>query len=96
MVIESETFRLLNQCLNRMLHRVSYFMDFKLKVNRSVMCTYNTQRARYTDPAEEPHGAPQTGHTNAEITPQSNYYRILLNPFQVVIHQSPYYRQCIT
>jgi len=44
-VIEPETFRLLDQCLSRMLHRVSYIIDFKLMVNRAVMCTFNTSES---------------------------------------------------
>ena len=45
MVIEPETFRLLDQCLNRMLHRVSYIIDFKFTVNRAVMCTFSTSES---------------------------------------------------
>ena len=56
-----------------MRHRVSHITDFKLTVNRAVVCTFITlQTAGYTDPAEELHGVPQTGHVNSEITPQSD------------------------
>jgi hypothetical protein len=73
MVIEIVTFRLLDQCLNRMRHRVSHIIDFKLMVNRAVGgIPLTLQTAGYTDQAEEPHGVPQTGHINAQITPQSN------------------------
>jgi hypothetical protein len=46
LVIEPETFRLLYQCLNRMHHRVSHVIDFKLMVNRAVIYTFNTLDSR--------------------------------------------------
>ena len=46
LVIETETFRILDQCLNRMRHRVSHFIDFKLMANRAVMYTFNTSDSR--------------------------------------------------